>query len=70
VFVLVRQVGPGLVLSTLPAGWRFPRFLFCYVVFLRVAGGKMAFLREYFDPTRASKAMNAPILGLESPQKS
>ena len=41
-----------------------------YVVFLRVAGGKMAFLREYFDPTRASKAMNAPILGLESSQKS
>ena len=24
-----------------------------YVVFLRVAGGKMAFLREYFDPTRS-----------------
>jgi ketosteroid isomerase-like protein len=41
-----------------------------YVVFLRVAGGKIAFLREYFDPTRASKALNAPILGLESNQKS
>jgi ketosteroid isomerase-like protein len=25
-----------------------------YVVFLRAAGGKIAFLREYFDPTRAS----------------
>jgi ketosteroid isomerase-like protein len=41
-----------------------------YVVFLRVAGGKIAFLREYFDPTRASKAFNAPILGLESNRKS
>jgi ketosteroid isomerase-like protein len=39
-----------------------------YVVFLRVASGKIAFLREYFDPTRASKALDAPILGLESPQ--
>jgi len=35
-----------------------------YVVFLRVDGGKIAFLREYFDPTQASKAMNVPILGL------
>lgn len=41
-----------------------------YVVFLRVAGGKIAFLREYFDPTRASKALNAPIVGLEPTQKS
>jgi hypothetical protein len=32
------------------------------VVFLRAAGGKIAFLREYFDPTRAAKAMNTPIL--------
>lgn len=37
-----------------------------YVLFLRAAGGKIAFLREYFDPVRASKAMDAPILGLES----
>jgi uncharacterized protein len=37
-----------------------------YVVFLRAAGGKIAFLREYFDPTRAAKAMATPILGLES----
>jgi uncharacterized protein len=34
-----------------------------YVVFLRAMGGKIAFLREYFDPTRAAKAMNKPILG-------
>jgi ketosteroid isomerase-like protein len=37
-----------------------------YVVFLRAAGGKIAFLREYFDPVRAAKALNTPILGLES----
>ena len=37
-----------------------------YVVFLRVAGGKIAFLREYFDPVRAAKALDTPILGLES----
>jgi ketosteroid isomerase-like protein len=36
------------------------------VVFLRAAGGKIAFLREYFDPTRAAKAMDKPILGLAS----
>ena len=35
-----------------------------YVVFLRAAGGKIAFLREYFDPTRAAKALDTPILGL------
>jgi ketosteroid isomerase-like protein len=34
-----------------------------YVVFLRAAGGKIAFLREYFDPVRAAKALDAPILG-------
>jgi ketosteroid isomerase-like protein len=37
-----------------------------YVVFLRAAGGKITCLREYFDPTRAAKAMNTPILGLDS----
>ena len=37
-----------------------------YVVFLRAADGKIGFLREYFDPTRAAKAMDASILGLES----
>ena len=29
-------------------------------------GDKIAFLREYFDPVRAAKAMDTPILGLES----
>jgi len=37
-----------------------------YVVFLRASAGKIAFLREYFDPTRAAKAMNTPILDLDS----
>ena len=32
-----------------------------YVVFLRAVDGKIAFLREYFDPTRAAKAMDTPI---------
>jgi len=36
-----------------------------YVVFLRAKGEKIAYLREYFDPTRAAKSMNAPILDLE-----
>jgi len=30
------------------------------------AGGKIAFLREYFDPVRAARALDTPILGLES----
>ena len=37
-----------------------------YVVFLRAKGGKIAHLREYFDPVRAAKALDTPILGLES----
>jgi hypothetical protein len=37
-----------------------------YVVFLRAVGVKIAFLREYFDPVRAAKALATPILGLES----
>jgi ketosteroid isomerase-like protein len=37
-----------------------------YVLFLRAAGDKIAFLREYFDPVRAAKAMDTPILGFES----
>ena len=37
-----------------------------YVLFLRAVGGKIEFLREYFDPVRAAKAMDTPILGLES----
>jgi uncharacterized protein len=36
-----------------------------YVVFLRAADEKIIYLREYFDPTRAAKSMNAPILELE-----
>jgi ketosteroid isomerase-like protein len=35
-----------------------------YVVFLRVTAGKIAFLREYFDPVRAAKALDTPILAL------
>ena len=31
-----------------------------YVVFPRAAGGKMVFMREYFDPTRAAKALKTP----------
>jgi ketosteroid isomerase-like protein len=37
-----------------------------YVVFLRAAGGRIAFLREYFDSVRAAYALHAPVLGLES----
>ena len=37
-----------------------------YVLFLRAVAGKIAFLREYFDPVRAAKALDAPIFGLES----
>jgi len=37
-----------------------------YVVFLRAAGDKIVFLREYFDPVRAAKAMDLPIAGLAS----
>ena len=36
-----------------------------YVVFLRAAGDKIAYLREYFDPTRAAKSMGATVLDLE-----
>jgi ketosteroid isomerase-like protein len=37
-----------------------------YVLFLRAAGRKITFLREYFDPARAAQALDTPILGLES----
>ena len=37
-----------------------------YVVFLRAAGGQIVFLREYFDPSRAAKAMATPLPGLEA----
>jgi uncharacterized protein len=36
-----------------------------YVVFLRAEDGKIAFLREYFDPVRAAHALDTPILGPE-----
>lgn len=36
-----------------------------YVVFLRAMDGKIAFLREYFDPVRAAKALEEPLRGLE-----
>jgi ketosteroid isomerase-like protein len=32
-----------------------------YVVFLRAVSGKISFLREYFDPVRAAKALDVPI---------
>jgi ketosteroid isomerase-like protein len=37
-----------------------------YALFLRAASGKIAFLREYFDPVRAAKALDTPILGLDA----
>jgi ketosteroid isomerase-like protein len=37
-----------------------------YVLFLRAAGDKIAFLREYFDPVRAARALNTPIPGFKS----
>src|SRR5262245_41774674 len=35
-----------------------------YVLFLRATAGKIAFLREYFDPVRAAMALDAPIVGV------
>jgi uncharacterized protein len=35
-----------------------------YVLFLRVENEKIIFLREYFDPVRAAKALDEPIWGL------
>ena len=32
-----------------------------YVLFLRAAGGRIAFLREYFDPVRAAHALDIAI---------
>jgi ketosteroid isomerase-like protein len=37
-----------------------------YVLFLQAVGGKIAFLCEYFDPVRAAKALDIPILGFKS----
>lgn len=35
-----------------------------YVLFVRARDGKLAFIREYFDPVRAAVALDAPIAGL------
>ncbi|SCX44504.1 MULTISPECIES: nuclear transport factor 2 family protein [Pseudomonas] len=35
-----------------------------YVLFVRVENGKLAFIREYFDPVRAALALDAPIPAL------
>ena len=35
-------------------------------MFLRAGSDKIVFLREYFDPVRAAKALGIPILGLEA----
>ena len=37
-----------------------------YVIFLRAAQDKITFLREYFDPVRAARALDTPILSIES----
>ena len=37
-----------------------------YVIFLCCANDKITSLREYFDPTRAAKAMSIPVLGVTS----
>jgi uncharacterized protein len=37
-----------------------------YVLFVRIENGKLAFIREYFDPVRAAVALNATIAALES----
>ncbi|WP_338911734.1 nuclear transport factor 2 family protein [Mycetohabitans rhizoxinica] len=36
-----------------------------YVVFLDARAGKIAHLREYFDPIQAAKALDAAIVGLD-----
>jgi ketosteroid isomerase-like protein len=36
-----------------------------YVMFLVAKTGRIAYIREYFDPTRAAKSMNGSILDLE-----
>ena len=41
-----------------PTGRRYEQE---YVVFLRARNGKIAFLREYFDPVRAARAMGDKI---------
>jgi ketosteroid isomerase-like protein len=41
-----------------------------YVLFLRSVGGKIAFLREYFDPVRAAQALDTPIPRMKPDQLS
>src|SRR5882757_9886619 len=36
-----------------------------YVIFLRASDGKIAFLREYFDPVRAAQALDGTLLCTE-----
>lgn len=37
-----------------------------YVVFLTARDGRIAHLREYFDPVQAALALDAPIVGVSS----
>jgi uncharacterized protein len=37
-----------------------------YAVFLQAADSKITFLKEYFDPVRAARALGVPILDLAS----
>lgn len=37
-----------------------------YVIFLRAVDNKIEFLREYFDPVRAAKALDTPLLNSDS----
>ena len=44
-----------------PTGRRYEQD---YVLFVRVESGKLAAIREYFDPVRAALALDAPIPAL------
>ncbi len=46
-----------------PTGRRYEQD---YVLFVRVENGKLAFIREYFDPVRAAIALDAQIPSLAS----
>jgi ketosteroid isomerase-like protein len=37
-----------------------------YVLFVQARAGKLAFIREYFDPVRAAVALEAPLVGLQA----
>ena len=47
--------GEGLIKST---GRTYSQM---YVIFLRAKNGKITFMREYFDPVRAARALDATI---------